>query len=497
MVSAASTLRVYARPWRRDAELVAAVRAGDDRAFEAIYHRHQGRLYAYVLGRVRDHARAEDLVQELFISALRGLRAGDEEVRLEPWLYEIARNRCIDQHRRAARRTEVGLDDDVLAALDALHQAPPAEEHLQGQQRFADVRHALDGLSSVHLRLLVLRELEGRSYSEISARTGLSRPAVETGLFRARRRLRAEYDALASGDRCLRIESLIARAASARSLGPRDRLALARHVGHCEPCRLRARQAGINPRLLDGTPLGRAAAALAPLPGLIVRTMPALDPTAISGSGRALAGVAAAVALALGGGLLTPHHRHAARPAHAPAAVRHRATAVVRHAPPVLAARHPAAPIAARAAAPARGRQSRRVAVAPPRRRVLLRPQANRPVAPRPVPVSSAPRPSAASARPAPAASGAHPAAVAGVIALAGSLTAAMRQPPTTGASADLLESVGAAARAVTTALPQTAQAIAAHSTLSPPPAAPSTSAPAPGSGAAGAASRVVWALHG
>jgi DNA-directed RNA polymerase specialized sigma24 family protein len=76
--------RPAARP---DQELVSAVRAGDDRAFEALYARYQRRITAYIAGMVRDPSRAEDITQEVFVSALRRMRETDRSIAYKPWLY--------------------------------------------------------------------------------------------------------------------------------------------------------------------------------------------------------------------------------------------------------------------------------------------------------------------------------------------------------------------------------------------------------------------------
>src|SRR5918992_243695 len=86
-----------------DHKLVAQVRRGDDRAFEGLYERYQRRIHAYVFGMVKDHQRAEDVTQEVFVSALRRMRATERPIAFKPWIYEIAKNACIDQFRRSRR----------------------------------------------------------------------------------------------------------------------------------------------------------------------------------------------------------------------------------------------------------------------------------------------------------------------------------------------------------------------------------------------------------
>ena len=232
-----------------DHALVAALRGGDDRAFECLYSRYQRRIHAYVLGMCKDHARAEDLTQEVFVSALRRMRETERPIAFKPWVYEIAKNACIDHFRRSRRAEEVSREaDDGLAPADygrLVGDGPTPEAAVVAKQDLDNLCGAFGGLSDVHHEVLVMRELEGFSYREIGERLGMSRPAVESTLFRARRRLSEEYDELVSGERCLRIQGIIATADAGR-LGTRDVRRLARHVAHCQGCRREALAAGFD-----------------------------------------------------------------------------------------------------------------------------------------------------------------------------------------------------------------------------------------------------------
>src|SRR6476661_5678936 len=223
-----------------DHRLVAKVRRDDDRAFELLYHRYQRRIHAYVLGMVKDHGRAEDVTQEVFLSALRRMRETEQPLAFKPWLYQIAKHSCIDAFRRSKRTEEVSYDaDDALAPADHSKLVAPGaspDAAVAAKLELDSLCGAFGGLSETHHEILVLRELEGLSYAEIGRRMGMSRPAVESTLFRARRRLTEEYDDIVSGARCLRIQNIIQIAAQSR-LGTRDTRRLARHLAHCQPCR--------------------------------------------------------------------------------------------------------------------------------------------------------------------------------------------------------------------------------------------------------------------
>ncbi|HET9125914.1 MAG TPA: sigma-70 family RNA polymerase sigma factor, partial [Solirubrobacteraceae bacterium] len=249
-------------------------RAGEDRAFELLYERYRERIHAFILSRVRDHGRAEDLGQEVFISALRQLRANRSEIVFKPWLYTIARNACIDEFRRDARAREVPVEAGELpggSGVPVGRSAPPTPpEAVDSKQTLQDLRSALDGLGETQHRLLVLREFEGLSYDEIGARLGMTRQMVESGLFRARRKLGEEYDEVASGRRCEQIQDAIDAGAlrNVRGLGIKLRRRYSRHLAHCQPCRHVAMAAGIDDALLAPRSVAGRVAGLLPLPAL-------------------------------------------------------------------------------------------------------------------------------------------------------------------------------------------------------------------------------------
>jgi RNA polymerase sigma factor (sigma-70 family) len=323
MAGAALAERQQGPGERTDHQLVGAVRRGDDRAFEQLYSRYQRRIAAYVFGMVKDYGRAEDITQEVFVSALRRMRKTERPIAFKPWIYEIAKNACIDAYRRGRRAEEISYDaDDRLSPSDHVRLVAPGPE----PDAAVDVKQELDhlcgafgGLSESHHEILVLRELEGLSYKDIGERMGLSRPAVESTLFRARKRLGEEYDELASGARCLRIQAIIA--SSDARMGLRDERKLARHVSHCQPCRQLAARAGLDIPVPVRRRVAEKIAAFLPLPIFLrLRRGGGGDAgTALSGGGGAwmnqipsfadsmssgwAKGAAALVALVLAGGV--------------------------------------------------------------------------------------------------------------------------------------------------------------------------------------------------
>jgi RNA polymerase sigma factor (sigma-70 family) len=319
-----------------DSELVAAVRQGDERAFEELYSRYQRRISAYVFGMVKDHGRTEDITQEVFISALRRMRQTDRAIAFKPWVYEIAKNACIDQFRRSRRTEEVSFDaGEGIGGADQgrlVASEPTPDVAVDAKQQLDHLCGAFGGLSDSHYEILVLREFEGLSYREIGDRMGLSRPGVESTLFRARKRLTEEYDELVSGQRCVRIQSIIVAAETA-TLGARDTRRLARHIAHCQPCRRQAVASGIDAAILTRKPVRERVAAkvagLLPIPAFLrsrawhgsEQMVPVSEPMAAAWSKAVavaatlvVAGVGAGVAPQHGGGTV-PDISHKAKPA--------------------------------------------------------------------------------------------------------------------------------------------------------------------------------------
>jgi RNA polymerase sigma factor (sigma-70 family) len=287
-------------PWRSDHELVTAVRNGDESAFEQLFIRYRGRIWSFVSGILGDPDRADDISQEVFISVLRRLRETERPIVFKPWIYQIARNACIDELRRTRRTPEVPLaeEEESHDGLDGmLSTTPGADLTAERKQRLEDLRGAFRGVSKVHHRILVLRELEGLSYSEIGQRLGMSRPMVESTLFRARRRLAEEYEELISGRRCEHTRTVIdaSEGRTLRRLGVRETRRLARHLGHCRPCRryaalARAAGSGLSELPVAGA-VARSTADGAPehIAGrpiaLASRRRPAAEDAALSASG--------------------------------------------------------------------------------------------------------------------------------------------------------------------------------------------------------------------
>ncbi|WP_219114210.1 RNA polymerase sigma factor RpoE [Janthinobacterium sp. UMAB-56] len=174
-----------------DQLLVEQVQAGDKRAFDVLVSKYQRRLMRLVSRLVHDPAEAEDVVQETFIKAYRALRHFRGDAAFYTWLYRIgintAKNYLVTQGRRAATSSDAGAEQaESFEDGNKLRDNNTPESVLASKQIAATVNAAME-LLPIELRTaIVLREIEGLSYEEISEIMACPIGTVRSRIFRAR-----------------------------------------------------------------------------------------------------------------------------------------------------------------------------------------------------------------------------------------------------------------------------------------------------------------------
>lgn len=179
---------------RTDAELVRQARQGDREAFRELVERYQSKIYAVLLGMLHDHDAAWEVSQETFIKALRSLDRFKGEASFYTWLYRIGVNLAIDHQRREWRRPVVNVDEGIAESQES------AQEDLRRNDPYRLVRNreigervraAIDQLTPEHRAAILLREVEGLSYEDISKVMQCAKGTVMSRLHYARKRLQA------------------------------------------------------------------------------------------------------------------------------------------------------------------------------------------------------------------------------------------------------------------------------------------------------------------
>ena len=269
-----------------DDGLVRRVRDGDDSAFEAIYDRYAPGLLAFCHHLLANRADAEDALQHSLSAAYRMLRAGDGDVELRPWLYTVARNRCLSVLR--ARRTDISLDA-------APEPGGIADEIVDQVQRRSDLRDLVQDLRLLpedQRSAIVLFELGGLPHDEIATVLEVRREKVKALVFQAREGLmRARR---ARDMPCTEMRRQLATLTG----GISSRSMLRRHVDRCPSCALfeaevGRQRAGLALILPVLPTVGLKASVLGSTVGRL---------TAVAGGGASAGGGAAVLGSAAGGG---------------------------------------------------------------------------------------------------------------------------------------------------------------------------------------------------
>jgi RNA polymerase sigma-70 factor (ECF subfamily) len=175
-----------------DSGLVAAFLGGEKRAFSELVSRYHVRLLNFIHRTIGDRERAEDLVQETFVRVYRHLHRFDQSKKFSTWAYTIAGNLAKNELRNRSRNPLV-LFQTIKKNWDADHRPLEWEDNTYRPDDLYRKRHlremvdnAVAQLPEHHRLVFVLREMEGKTYEEISEITGVNLGTVKSRLNRAR-----------------------------------------------------------------------------------------------------------------------------------------------------------------------------------------------------------------------------------------------------------------------------------------------------------------------
>jgi RNA polymerase sigma-70 factor, ECF subfamily len=186
-----------------DTVLIERFRGGDVAAFEQIYRNHHRYVQMQARRVICDAHRAEDIAQEAFLRLVRQLLATDGQIKLRAWLHRTTTNLAIDEHRRSRTQQQYQENrsplDELQRTLDRSDRGHPEQEAESGEVR-STIQQVVDRMPQRYRAILALRELEGLDYISIARSMNLTVSAVESLLFRARRRFTEVYQEVADAD---------------------------------------------------------------------------------------------------------------------------------------------------------------------------------------------------------------------------------------------------------------------------------------------------------
>ena len=189
---------------REDREIIERVLQGDKEAFREIVLRYQTRIYNMTYRFLGNREEAEDLSQEIFLSIYRNLKNFRHESKFSTWVYRIVQNHCINrsaylkrrhvsEHDSLTRHEPEGRGNELAERALADPTESP-EGNLQRREVERIVQQGISRLQEDFRQILILRDLEGRSYDEIAEILGISLGTVKSRIHRARMSLKAQLD---------------------------------------------------------------------------------------------------------------------------------------------------------------------------------------------------------------------------------------------------------------------------------------------------------------
>ena len=179
-------------PVERDEDLMLAYCRGSIAAFDALYRRHKGPLYRYLLRQCRDAAVAEELFQDIWANLVRARASYTVSARFTTYLYRLAHNRLIDHYRRRAPGALVSFDDEDESLPEAVA-AGREEPHTAYDSKTSAARllELLAELPEAQREAFVLQHESGMSIEEIAEATGVNRETAKSRLRYAMAKLRS------------------------------------------------------------------------------------------------------------------------------------------------------------------------------------------------------------------------------------------------------------------------------------------------------------------
>lgn len=169
-----------------DEQLMLAYRDGDAGAFDALYRRHKGGVYRYMLRQCRDRAVVDELFQDVWMNLIRAREGYTVQARFTTYIYTLAHNRLIDHYRKAGGAALVSFDDDdedtpVINEPVAAPRDEP-ERHLEVKQQAAQLLRLLDDLPAAQREAFIMQYEGGMTVEEIATAAGVNRETAKSRL---------------------------------------------------------------------------------------------------------------------------------------------------------------------------------------------------------------------------------------------------------------------------------------------------------------------------
>jgi RNA polymerase sigma-70 factor (ECF subfamily) len=177
---------------------VSRLRANEDAAYDELVRDYHAGIYHSACRMLNDPGEAADVTQDIFVKVFRNIARFRGQCSLKTWIYKVAMSEILNRLRWSKRRFRhqtVSLDDEPAegrpgAPIQVRDRGPDPEEVLETRERNAAIQTGLDKLSKQHRSIVVLRDIQGFTYEEISDILGISIGTVKSRLSRGREELK-------------------------------------------------------------------------------------------------------------------------------------------------------------------------------------------------------------------------------------------------------------------------------------------------------------------
>jgi RNA polymerase sigma-70 factor (ECF subfamily) len=178
----------------KDARVVEECQNGSREAFDVLFRRYRGKVYAIAYSITKNRDEALDIVQEAFTKVFRHLGSFKGDSSFYTWLYRITMNLCIDLRRRSIKTQSVEYVDGQRDVKDENAPVDSPSENLDRKELMDRLMSTIEQLPYYHRQVILMREIGGMSYEEIAKATKVSKGTVMSRLFHARRKIRDKME---------------------------------------------------------------------------------------------------------------------------------------------------------------------------------------------------------------------------------------------------------------------------------------------------------------
>lgn len=177
-----------------DEELLRAYQNGDPEAFKTLFGRYRGPLFNFLLRRIRDRGRAEELYQDSWTKVIERCGEFRGDAKFSTWLYTIARNACIDHQRKMKFRGHASLDETQRGASHPMlervaNPGPGPDQLVAGEALRQRIVKAVEELPEEQREVFLLRQLQGMAFKEVAKVVGVPVNTVKSRMRYALERL--------------------------------------------------------------------------------------------------------------------------------------------------------------------------------------------------------------------------------------------------------------------------------------------------------------------